>query len=222
MAVAGLPVGAEAIPRPAEHPRSEVGLVAFGQDEKAAVVGDEAQAVVTLGLRPSDPLVAGLEGFGRGAEDPYRQPSASGSDRSVEHLFTAGLEAAEVVVLSEKGLESALVWEPGQLNDLDVGEGDRGGAGCLFSVGGDALHAPDGKKLEGGCSEKTFQPPSFGLPAAFMHARCGVGLSSLSKTSERQTGGERGFANCRFWKSTAALPAQGRGAARRYRGERFR
>jgi len=97
---------------------------------------------------------------GRNLEDQYLQPLTSAIDRGVEHPFTDGLEAAEAMVLSEKGLELAFVWEFVQLNDNDAAKGDRGGVEGLNSAGDDALHTTDGRMRAGATQGKVQCPPS--------------------------------------------------------------
>ena len=80
MAVAGLPVGAEPVQSQAQNPRAQIGHGAVGQNQEAAVVDHQAQAAITLGARPTDPLIAVLEMFGGGAEEQQRHPAVLGID----------------------------------------------------------------------------------------------------------------------------------------------
>ena len=57
MAEALLPVRTEPLFTEREHVRAEVREVPAGQDAKAALVHDELEAVVLVGVRPADPAI---------------------------------------------------------------------------------------------------------------------------------------------------------------------
>ena len=147
MAVAGLPVRAEAVEGETQDPRTQIGLVCLGQDEETAVVGHQTQAAVTLATGPADPPLAVLEVFCCGAEDQDCQPAAGGIDRGVEHPFADGLHPAEVVMFSEKALEAALIGRIYQGDDPDIIQRDR----TIFAARFSMLHAPKPKKSGGSC-----------------------------------------------------------------------
>jgi hypothetical protein len=57
-----------------QHARGEVRVVLFGQDQKAAVVGDQVQAIVLMAKIPPDPGVARAALPSGGRETQQRQP----------------------------------------------------------------------------------------------------------------------------------------------------
>ena len=70
-----LPVVAETAQGQAEHAGGQIGItLAFGQDQEAAVVDDQAEAAGALARTPTDPLLAALEMEGGGTEAEQRDP----------------------------------------------------------------------------------------------------------------------------------------------------
>ena len=57
MAILKLPILTEPIERQTQHPRTQIGHRTIRQNQETAVVDDQAEAPVALGLIPSNPLV---------------------------------------------------------------------------------------------------------------------------------------------------------------------
>src|SRR5579863_10275459 len=84
MAVRGLPIGTEASEIQGSDPRGEILKMGVGQDEKAAVVGDELKALILQEWGPADKTV------GRPALEGRRRPAKQGKPLSgaLGHIAT--------------------------------------------------------------------------------------------------------------------------------------
>src|SRR5579863_3383469 len=76
MAVHGLPIGTEASEIQGSDPRGETLKMGVGQDEKAAVVGDELKALILQERGPADKTVS------RPALEGRRRPAKQGKPLS--------------------------------------------------------------------------------------------------------------------------------------------
>ena len=74
VAEARLPIRRDPARTQPEHPRGQIRPPSFRQDEKAAIVGNQMQAIVLVTPVPADPTIAGRAFPGRGADHQQCQP----------------------------------------------------------------------------------------------------------------------------------------------------
>ena len=99
VAVVRLPIGAEPIQGEAKNPGSEIRHRTTGQQQEAAIVGDETQPATPLFVGPVNPFITSAQMIGGSAEHPNRQPAASRIGGHVVEPFAHRLKASEVVML---------------------------------------------------------------------------------------------------------------------------
>ena len=119
MAILSLPIRAQPVQRQAQHSRSEIGHRKFWQNQEAAVVGHQAQAPVTLDIRPADPLLTVLQMFRCRAEEQQRQPLPLGVHRDVIDLLADRLKTAQVMMGFEQPLEPSPILPVRKLDHLN-------------------------------------------------------------------------------------------------------
>lgn len=124
MAKALAPVRGHAAREQREHTRADVGMAALGQDQKAAVVGDELEAVELRAKIPADPAVAytALERGGRQADLGQPPPTPSGY---IPQRLADPRQGAEVVMRRHLGLIARAFVMLDRAHD-DLGENGRG------------------------------------------------------------------------------------------------
>ncbi len=84
----------------------EVGTVHLGQKEEPGGVGQEAEAAVLLGGRPTDPAAVGTQMFGGGTKDQQRQPAVGSVGEDLSQAFADGLKRAQVMMLGQQRVEA--------------------------------------------------------------------------------------------------------------------
>ena len=113
VAVAGDPVVGQPAGATGEQVAGEIGLVgAFGQQEKTAVLREEAQPRGALGFGPAKPAITRSQvqrGAGPAEES---EPAAGGRDGDVAQRFADERRVVEVVLFAEHGVEARTLLRP--------------------------------------------------------------------------------------------------------------
>jgi hypothetical protein len=116
MAVHGLPVGCQPFEIQRQDPRREIGPRDLRQDEKAAIIGDQMEAVIVEHGGPADPAVAGPALQRRRLPAQQRQPLTAAlrhiAQRSPHHPGEA-----QVMVLAHQGIPAGPLTGQNQPDD---------------------------------------------------------------------------------------------------------
>jgi hypothetical protein len=102
MAVARLPVLSEPLQGQPQHARAQIGHRELRQQQKAGVVGHQAQTAAALFFGPTDPLIPMLQVFGRRAENQHGHPLARRIPGDVIKAFAHRAQTAQVMMLTKQ------------------------------------------------------------------------------------------------------------------------
>src|SRR5579863_7533713 len=110
MAVHGLPIGTEASEIQGSDPQGEILKMGMGQDEKAAVVGDELKALILQERGPADKTVS------RPALEGRRRPAKQGKPLSgaLGHIAQRLPHPAREAQVSDAGASALPSAPPGE------------------------------------------------------------------------------------------------------------
>src|SRR5258708_21624147 len=98
MSVSRLPVRAEPIQSQSQNSRAQIGHREIWEDQKARIVGDEAQAATALLVGPTDVVITVFEMLGRRAEYQHGNTLIGGTPGDVVQPFTHRTKTAQVMV----------------------------------------------------------------------------------------------------------------------------
>jgi hypothetical protein len=116
MAVARLPILAQPGQRQPQHARAQIGHGAVRQQQKAGIVGHQAQTAAALFFGPTNPLLPMLQVLGRRAENQQGHPLASGIASEVVKALAHRTQTAQVMVLTEQLANSRYLGGGGEFN----------------------------------------------------------------------------------------------------------
>jgi len=124
VAVGGAPVVGQAAGAAGEQEAGEIGIMgALGQNEKAAVLRDEAQAGGALRLGPPDPAITRAQVQRGAGPTEQREPAAVGCDADVTQRRVHKGRVAQVVLGAQQGAEA------GSLLGANQAQFERGQSG---------------------------------------------------------------------------------------------
>ena len=116
MSVAGLPILAQPVQGQPQHARSQIGHREVRQEQKAGVVGHQAQTAAALFFGPTDPFIPVLEVLGRRAENQHRHPLANRIPCHVVEALAHRTQTSQIMVLTEQFVNARYLGGGGEFN----------------------------------------------------------------------------------------------------------